>query len=133
MSGGPQTTNQVASAVNSALNSAIAGVGETLAVDAILAATPMITGIPVIGLVWSAIVNFIVGRFGAYFYAICANAMTSLIIDIQVNQEDSAATKAFSNLQNADKSGDPAQIAKASKDLDSAYANLVNYDGSASA
>lgn len=102
------------------------------AVTLILADTAGIVAIPIVGQVWSGLVRYFVGSLSSYFYAQAAAAATSIIVDMQVNEEESAATNAFQNLQMAIASGDKDVIKKASDDLDKAYASLIHYDGSAS-
>lgn len=128
----PTTTNTAASVVNAALKAAIEGASEAEVEALILAETAGIVVIPVIGVIWTAIVNWVVQNAGEYFYTQAALAMTKIIIDFQINGEESAANVGFSNLQMAIASGDPDAIKRASDDLDVAYSALIHFDGSAS-
>lgn len=133
MSDNPITTNPLASTVNSILKGVIEGASEKEVEALILAATPQVVAIPVVGLIYTALVDAAVSWLGQYFYIQIANAVTSIIIDAQVGGEESAANKAFQNLQSAVQSGDKAAIDLAGAKLDMAYADLIGSDGSASA
>lgn len=121
----PVTVNPVATIVNQAISAAMSG-GE-LAVQAAITAEVPFLGLPII----STIFGWFLGRVESYFYVDAANAATKLIIDIQVNAEESAATKAFNDVQTAIAGGDQNAINTASAALDSAYGDIIGYDGAA--
>jgi hypothetical protein len=126
----PTTVNKTAALIDGILQKIIEGAGEDVIVALILADTANIVAIPVVGVIWKAIVQVVVGKIGAYFYIQAANAMTKVIIDIQVGGEENAANQTFQNLQMAVASGDQHAIDQASKDLDAAYGALIHSDGS---
>jgi hypothetical protein len=122
----PVTVNPISTIVNSAISAALQG-GEVAIQAAITAEVPFL-GLPIISTVFGWALSYVEG----YFYTYTADAVTKLVIDIQVNSEESVASQTFSYLQTAIASGDPNAISAASTALDSAYAGLINYDGSAS-
>lgn len=123
---GPSTTNQLASVVNQVLKSLIEGAGESAVETTLIAQYPWL-GLPFVKQVF----EFVLGKVSGLIYQNAAEAATKIIIDVQVNVETGAANAAFQNLQLAVASGDTIAIAKASNALDSAYAALIHFDGSA--
>lgn len=128
MSAEPTTTDQVASAVNDVLKSIIEGAGVTAVEVSVIADVPWL-GLPVIKQIFEYFLNLV----ASYFYVDAANAATKLVIDVQVNLEESKVLNSFQELQQAVASGDQNAIAKASGDLDSAYGSIIHSDGSAPA
>lgn len=123
----PTTQNQVASTVNSVLKTIIEGAGTTALENALIVEFPWL-GLPVI----KQIFEFILNKVSAIIYQDAAEAATKLIIDLQVNGEESSVGNAFKNLQMALASGDQNAINQTSKELDQAYASLIHSDGSSS-
>lgn len=122
----PTTTNKVAAAINQILKSLIEGAGEDSIITAAVAAQPWL-GLPFV----RQLFGFAVGWVGQYFYQQAAFAATKVIIDLQINLEESSTYSSFQNLQMAVASGDQNAITKASDDLNRSYAALIHYDGSA--
>lgn len=120
----PTTTNQTASVVNGILSNLINGAGITAAESAAIAEFPWL-GLPIIKQIFELVLN----KVASIIYDQAAYAATKVVIDVQVGLEESATGPAFQNLQMAIASGDQAAIAKASKDLDTAYSNLIHFDG----
>lgn len=121
----PTTTNTLASLVNSAISQAM-----SLGVDAVEAA--IIVDFPILGYPGlKQLLEWVLGMIEGYFYHQAAASATKVIIDIQVGLETSAVNSAFKNAQAAIATGDTSGIEQASKDLDSSFANLIHYDGSA--
>lgn len=124
----PNTENQAASIVNGILADIISGAGESVIEAEALAAAPWLA-LPFV----KQIFEFILDKIAALIYEQAADAATKLIIDLQINAEESSASVTFANLQMALASGDATAIKKASEDLDDAYGRLIHYDGSAPA
>ncbi len=120
--------NKTASIVNQILKGLIEGSGEDLIIALAIGEQPWL-GLPFI----KQIFTYIVGIVGKYIYIQAAHVATAIVIDIQTAGEASATNDAYQNLQVAILSGDETAINKASGDLDEAYANLVNFDGSSPA
>ncbi len=123
----PTLDNKAAGIVNQILKELIEGAGETV-VEALLIAQFPWLGLPFI----KQIFEFILDKASALIYTNAAIAATKIIIDIQVNQEESAVAIAFQNLQMALASGDENAIKFASADLSKSYAAIIHFDGSAS-
>lgn len=125
--GDPTLENQTASTIDLILNNLIEGAGQ----DAIEAS--LITSYPWMGLPFiKQLMEFILSQVSAEIYQGIALSLTKIIIDIQVNLEESKATSSFQNLQMALASGDQNAIKIASADLSIAYGNIIHSDGSAS-
>lgn len=125
----PTTVNQVAAKIADILEIIIEGRGEDVAIALILADTATVVAIPVVGVIWTALVTLLVGKFGTYFYRQAALAATDIIIDFQTDGEVSNANNGFENLQMAIASGDQSAIDQASADMDKYYAALIHSDG----
>lgn len=124
----PSTTNQAATVVNNILQNIIEGSGVSVVEAAILIDVPWL-GLPIIKQVFEYFLNFV----ASYIYVDAANTATKIVIDIQVNAEESVVISNFQELQQAIASGDQNAISKASSDLDSAYGSIIHSDGSAPA
>jgi hypothetical protein len=120
----PTTNNQLAGLVNSVLKDLIEGAGVAEVVAACVAAYPFL-GWPVISWLFSQVVMFVADKI----YAQAAMIATKIVIDIQVNLEESSVTNTFQSLQMAIASGDQSAITKASADLSASYASLIHADG----
>ena len=84
-------------------------------------------GFPIIKQLWEGILALI----GGYFSRALQTGATFIVIDHQVNTEESNLTKALAALIAAQKSGDPVAIQKAIKDYANAHSALIHSDGSA--
>lgn len=128
MGASPATTNQTASVINAVLKNIIEGAGLDVIEATLIAEVPWL-GWPVI----KQIMELILNKAADLLYTQAANAATKIVIDVQVNVEQSKVLNAFQNLQMAIASGDQNAISKASSDLDDAYGSLIHSDGSAPA
>lgn len=120
----PTTTNKVAEAINKILKGLIEGAGEDAIIAAATAAQPWL-GLPFV----KQIFGLFVGYVAKFFYEQAAMAATKIVIDVQVEMEESKTFNAFQNLQMAIASGDPDAIKLASNNLDKAYGDLIHNDG----
>lgn len=94
--------------------------------------TALIAQYPILGVpVIKQIFEWVLSQVSQVIYRNAALVATDLIIDVQVNQEESQVLAAFSNLQMAIASGDERAIAQTSRDLDKAYGAIIHFDGSA--
>lgn len=121
----PTTVNEAATIVNQLILGAINVDVEALEAAAI-AEDPWL-GLPFI----KQIFEFFLNKLSGKIYAQAAMAATKLVIDYQVNREESTAVNSFDNLQMAVASGDQNAINKASSDLDAAYGAIIHSDGAA--
>jgi hypothetical protein len=128
MGSSPTTTNQAASVVNDVLKAIIEGAGVPEVEAAILLQAPWL-GLPFIKQFFEWGLNWV----ASYFYVSAANAATKIVIDVQVNMEQSNVIQSFQNLQMAIASGDQKAIEQASLDLDKSYGALIHSDGAAPA
>lgn len=119
------TVNKIGQAVADVIKEVDEGIAPPIIIAAIIAQNP-IWGLW--GLKW--ILTKFVTWVGTYFYKYSAQATTKVIIDIQINGENSMAHNAADELKAADESGDPDAQAKALDDFAKAYAALVHTDGS---
>ncbi len=120
----PTTINKTANAVDSAIQSAetgIIGVVETM----IIADVPAL-GFPIIKQLWEALFNWIAG----YFTKAAMDGATFLVIDHQVDKEQSALSKALAALTAAQKTGNADEIKKAIQAYADCHSSLVHSDGS---
>ena len=120
----PATNNHAASVVNGILKKVIEGTSVD-AIEALVIADVPWLGFPVIKQVF----EFILNKVAALIYVRAANAATKIVVDIQVNGEESVVLSSFQNLQMAIASGDADAIKKASDNLDEAYGSLIHSDG----
>ena len=118
--------NPAAQAAADIIKATIQNVAEP-AIEAAAIADWAPLGIPPLRWLLDAVVKWV----GGYFNVASADAMVALVIDIQVNGEDSEAGKAMSDLNKAIAAGDQSAIDKASADFDAAYRKLVHWDGQA--
>lgn len=123
--GAPQTTNPVASVVNSVEAVAFKAL-EAGAVALIVADVPFL-GLPVVKQLLDAVVSYVGGKFSVLFQT----ASTFAIIDVQTSIEESGVSKTLAAVIAAEKSGDPDAIAKAIAAYQAAQSNLAHSDGSA--
>lgn len=120
----PTTDNKLADVVSRVLKELIEGEGKD-AIEATLLQTYPFLGLPFIKQVFEMVLNEAVQQI----YINAARVSTSIIIDVQVNQESSGVLNSFQNLQMAIASGDKNAIAMASADLSVSYGNLIHSDG----
>lgn len=121
----PTTVNQAATIVNQVIYGAI-----RVEDDALEAAT--IAEVPWLGLpIVKQIFEFVLHNLSDRIYREAAMAATKLVVDYQVNREESSVVNDFDNLQMAIASGDEVAIHKASTNLDNSYGSLIHSDGSA--
>lgn len=113
--------------VNSAISDALT-LGEGVVEAAIIADLPIL-GYPG----FKQLLELILGWVEGYFLTQASDAATKIVIDIQVNAEESTVTQAFKGAQQAIQSGDANAITQASQNLDSAFGSIIHSDGSASA
>lgn len=123
----PTLENKAASIVNQILKELIEGAGESVVEATLIAQFPWL-GLPFV----KQIFEFILDKASGLIYQNAAMAATKIVIDIQVNQEESAVKASFDNLQMALASGDAHAIEIASADLSKSYAAIIHFDGSAS-
>ncbi len=123
----PTLDNKAAGIVNQILKELIDGAGETMVETALLAQFPFL-GLPFVKQIFEWVLN----KVSTAVYTNAAEAATKIIIDIQVNGEESTVLNSFQNLQMAIASGDANAIEIASSDLSKSYASIIHYDGSAS-
>lgn len=121
------TDNTLADMVNSAISDALT-LGEGVVEAAIIADLPIL-GYPG----FKQLLELILGWVEGYFLTQASDAATKIVIDIQVNAEESTVTQAFKGAQQAIQSGDANAITQASQNLDSAFGSIIHSDGSASA
>jgi hypothetical protein len=121
----PTTTNAVAAEVNKILAELIEGAGETAAEATAIAAYPWL-GWPFVKQIFEGVLSYVSGLV----YRQAALVATQIIVDAQINLEESTTYGAFQNLQLAVASGDKNAITQATADLDKAYGALIHYDGS---
>lgn len=124
----PTTDNQVAGVINDILKNVIEGAGVPVIEATMIADMPWLA-LPVV----RQIFEYLLSKVAGYFYIEAAHAATKIVIDVQVNMEESAVINTFQTLQMAIASGDQDAIKKASDDLDGVYASLGHSDGSAPA
>lgn len=122
--GDPTDKNQLASVINGVLSNIINTAGVDAAETAAIAAYPWL-GWPIVRQIFDGILKVVAGEI----YKQAAYAATKIVIDVQVELEESKTSDAFKNLQMALASGDKNAIAKASSNLDVAYGNLIHMDG----
>lgn len=122
----PTTVNKTASVVNEILKDIIEGSGVKAIEASVIADVPWL-GLPFI----KQIFEFILNKVATLIYQAAAEAATKIIIDVQVNMEESSVLSSFQNLQMAIASGDQNAIKIASDDLDKAYGSLIHSDGAA--
>ena len=127
MMGSPQAVNTIADAVNNAILKSEDVAEKT--VDTLAEGYLVWLKWPVIKQLFEMFVAWV----GSQYAKEMAAGATKLVIDVQVNGEESAAKAALAKLQAAEAKGDANAIARASDDFDKAYADLLHYDCSASA
>lgn len=117
-------TNDSAQAVSDIINTGI----NSIAVDAlygiIVGYVPFL-GWPVISLVTKAIINYFAGFIFRYLNKVGIN----LVIDIQTSAEQNAYSEAEGKLHDANLSGNPDEIKKASEEFDKMARSLILWDG----
>lgn len=122
----PSTTNQLAESINAILKDIIENKGEDAALTAIVTDFPVVAN-PVL----YQLTKWAIELVAPYFYDFSAEIATKIIIDIQTLDEQSLIRKSLSNLNDAINTGDQNAINKAEDDADTAWGNLIHYDGSA--
>lgn len=123
----PSTTNQAATLVNQAVQTVIQRVGEPALEAACITAQPWLGWL---GVNW--VFGWVCDWFAGKFYTVSAKQLTSVVIDLQINGEKSAANQAVQGMQQAAQSGDPSAMAQSTQAFEDAFGRLAHYDGSAS-
>jgi hypothetical protein len=121
----PTEENQIATVLNKFLR-ILVSIGDKAAEDYLTSLDPALLSLPII----SNILDFGVSEIGNVIYTFMAESLTSIVIDIETNKEESSVVNASTALQLAQASGDTDAIQKAQANAVTAWSNLIRYDGS---
>lgn len=121
------TVNQKAASANAIIKVAVLSVALNFAEDELADEAPWLK-LPII----SSLFHLVMNKVGQKIYKYLAQLATISVINIQTQKEQEAYLKAESALRAASSSGDADALTKATLDYESALADLVHFDGSAS-
>jgi len=123
----PTDTDELASILNEFLR-VLVTVGDKGAEAYLTGLAPEFLSLPII----SGLLDFGVSEIGQAVYTFMAQSLTSIVIDIQTNKEESSLVNATTALQLAQASGDTNAIQTATTNAVNAWGSLVHWDGSVS-